>query len=90
MKDQTVITYSGIPQNHSILSIIKPVVCSSKEHANAYFNQLCKDRPKEQRAEGIILRDPTAWYYKRNSFFKKEVNIQLVLSNVISFLKKQL
>jgi hypothetical protein len=37
-----------------------------------YFNEICNTRPKETRAEGIVLRDPKAWYYEKNAFLTKE------------------
>jgi hypothetical protein len=52
---------------------------------NKYFNQMCIDKPEEARAEGIILRDPMAWYFKSNSFFKKEVTNFSVLAYLSAF-----
>jgi ATP-dependent DNA ligase len=65
---------------HPILSVVKPIVCSNRDHMEAFFKQICKN----QYAEGIILRDPTAWYYKRNFFLKKELLDEAIVMKVSS------
>jgi hypothetical protein len=74
------VTYLGIPQSHPILTLVKPVICQSRDHFNRFFNKLCVERPLDVRAEGIVLRDPNAWYFQRNTFFQKEVNNSDILS----------
>jgi hypothetical protein len=66
---------SEIPQQHAILSVVKPVVCSSRDSMKEFYYQVCQERPVDSRAEGVILRDPTAWYFKQNSFLKIKVPI---------------
>jgi hypothetical protein len=54
-----------------MLSVVEPITCQNRDHLEQYFSQLCISQPTEKRAEGVVLRDPTAWYYKRNTFFTK-------------------
>jgi hypothetical protein len=49
------------------------VTCKSPTHLKSFFDEACNNRPLESCAEGVVLRDPTAWYFKRDSFWKKEV-----------------
>jgi hypothetical protein len=65
------VTSLGIPQAHPILQIVKPITCKGKDHAEQYFQQVCQS----QATDGIVLRDPSAWYYKKDSFFCKKVII---------------
>jgi hypothetical protein len=51
------------------LLAVQPVQCQSSKHFAAFFDQMCK----EQNAEGIVLRNPEAWYFRNNSFFIKKV-----------------
>jgi hypothetical protein len=69
------LTFLDIPADHPIVSIVKPVQCQHRDHFNSFFNEICRDRPKELQAEGVVLRDPTAWYFKTDSFFKKKVEV---------------
>jgi hypothetical protein len=55
------------------LAIVKPVVCQNRDHLESFFHHICKERPQETLAEGVILRDPKAWYFKSDSFLKKKV-----------------
>ena len=64
---------SGIPSNHSILEVVSPIVCQGRQHLETYFNKLCLT-PKSPQSEGVILRNPSSWYFEKNSFLKKEVN----------------
>jgi hypothetical protein len=64
---------SGIPGDNPLLSVIKPIKFTSRSHLDHFFYETCTDRPEDKRGEGIVLRDPTAWYFKKDSFFKKEV-----------------
>jgi hypothetical protein len=34
------------------------------------------------RANGIVLRDPNAWYYKADSFLKKEVMLHYIEDSI--------
>jgi hypothetical protein len=63
----------GIPTDHPVITVVKPTECQSEDHMASFFNQICQDRPEDKRGEGVVLRDPTAWYFKKDSFFKKEV-----------------
>jgi hypothetical protein len=56
-----------------MLSIVNPIPCNNTEHLTSFFNSICKERPQETRAEGVVLRDPTAWYYQPSSFHTKRV-----------------
>ncbi len=56
----------GIPSPHPILSVVSPTLCRSPEHVEQYFHEM-------RAAEGIIVRNPSSWYYKENSFLKIEV-----------------
>jgi ATP-dependent DNA ligase len=58
----------GIPDGHPILSVVKPIIFQSKAHLNTFFNQI-----RSSSGEGIILRDPNAWYYQRNAFLSLKV-----------------
>jgi hypothetical protein len=61
----------GIPEDHTILKVVSSTPCQNARH----FEQFFSDTAKDGKAEGIILRDPQAWYYKHNSFFKKTVSV---------------
>jgi hypothetical protein len=63
----------NIVQNHSILSVIQTTMCQGKDHMQAFFQQLCIERPIERQANGIVLRDPAAWYFQSNAFFTQKV-----------------
>jgi hypothetical protein len=55
-------------QGHPILSVASVVRCENKEHLASYFKQVC-----DRGGEGIDLRNPTAWYFAKNGFFRKKV-----------------
>jgi DNA ligase-1 len=57
-----------IPSSHSILKVAAFVECKDKQHMNTFFAEVCA-----KGAEGIVLRDPSAWYFKPESFLKKTV-----------------
>jgi hypothetical protein len=59
----------GITTDHPIVSLVKPTLCNSRQHFNDYF--------KQSSSNGIILRNPTAWYFEKNSFFKKQVQLSV-------------
>jgi hypothetical protein len=63
--------------------LINTEKCQSRDHFNKFFHELCNERPKETRAEGIVLRDPSAWYFKNDAFFKKKVKPTKELSTYI-------
>jgi hypothetical protein len=81
--DVIFLIYTGIPVNHPVLSLVPFKICKSRQDLDNYFTSICKDRPTERQAEGIVLKDPTAWYFKVNSFFTREVCIiQLYLTSL--------
>jgi hypothetical protein len=63
--------------DHPILSLVTSITCQSRDHLQRYFVESCQEQPIERRAEGVVLRDPSAWYYKENSFFTKKVSHSL-------------
>jgi hypothetical protein len=68
----TLIYFVGIPKEHPILSVINPILCQGRDHLEQYFKQVCIDSASP--SAGVVLRDPTAWYYKKDSFFIKKVS----------------
>ena len=60
-----------IVQDHPILKVVNPIKCQSEQHFDEFFQQCTKDG----KSEGIVLRDPKAWYYESNSFFTKKVRL---------------
>jgi hypothetical protein len=60
--------------DHPILKVVSPIECKGRDHLNSFFNEICVNRPYAQRGEGVVLRDPKAWYFKEGSFLKKEVS----------------
>jgi hypothetical protein len=67
------VTVLGVPQNHSILQVVQAVTCLNREHLDAFYTKICQERPTDKYADGVVIRDPAAWYYKANSFFIKKV-----------------
>jgi ATP-dependent DNA ligase len=67
----------GIPPDHVTITVASPVQCKGRDHLESFFDEICKDRPAYRCAEGVVIRDPKAWYYEKNSFFEKQVLIQL-------------
>jgi hypothetical protein len=59
----------GIGNKYSVLQVITPLTCQSRDH----FEEFCSQKAKEQ-AEGVIVRNPKAWYFKKDSFFKKKAS----------------
>ncbi len=55
-----------IPSDHSILTVVSPILCTNREHLQYFYDQVCKSE-----GEGVVLRKPTAWYYEDNSFLIK-------------------
>jgi hypothetical protein len=53
--------------------VVKPIVCKDKDHFTRVFNTLGVDRGNGTRPEGVVVRDPNAWYYKSDSFYTKKV-----------------
>jgi hypothetical protein len=68
-------TLIGISKDHPILSLVKPTKCESEYHLESIFNTMCVEQPPEKRAEGIVLRDPNAWYFMPGSFLTKKVSV---------------
>lgn len=64
----TLFTYSDIPVNHSILTLISAIKCEDKHHFNAFFTKITSFG-----GEGVVLRKPLACYYEKGCFLKKEV-----------------
>jgi hypothetical protein len=62
-----------IPSQHPVLTLVTTTICQDRKHAESFFDRLCKERSVDTRAEGIVLRDPSAWYYQANAFFSKKV-----------------
>jgi hypothetical protein len=44
------------------------VECQNRQHFEAFVEQM-----RSQGSEGVILRDPKAWYFKPDAFFKKDL-----------------
>jgi hypothetical protein len=61
---------------NATLSVVEAVKCTSRDHFNRFFNSITKER----EGEGVILRDPKAWYYQKNSFYHKQVRYLKKLS----------
>jgi hypothetical protein len=74
-----VLIISAIPKDHRSLSVVKPILCHSRDHLMEYYNQICKERPMDKRAEGVVLRDPNAWYFKADAFFTLNVSNNVLL-----------
>jgi hypothetical protein len=60
------------------LAVVEPIVCQGREHLEKYFHQQCINPEAKKYAEGIVLRDPNAWYFKKYAFFTKKVCIQAI------------
>jgi len=60
----------SIPKNHPILSVVSFIQCRDKLHFEEYFKKNC------EFSEGVILRDPNAWYFSVDSFFQKNYFVE--------------
>jgi hypothetical protein len=69
-----------IPSDHPILSVVNPLTCEGPNHLSSFFDTMIK-----KGAEGVVLRNPNAWYFKEQSFFKKEV--QLLWISLVTYIK---
>jgi hypothetical protein len=49
---------------------------------NTFFKEITLDRPQEIRAAGVVLRDPSAWYFKKNSFITKKASDKTTVMRV--------
>jgi hypothetical protein len=76
--------------DHSILRVVSPIVCQGREHFSSFLNEICEKRPIDQRGEGVILRDPRSWYFKKDSFFHKNVSKLVIDVFTTSSLLKRL
>jgi hypothetical protein len=79
------LTNLDISVAHPLLAVVDPVMCTDRQHFDRFFNEVCQNRPVIQRGEGIVLRDPNAWYFQKDSFFVKEVLSNFISSNTFSF-----
>jgi hypothetical protein len=70
-----------IPSKHSVITVANGVECTGGYHLDKYTREICENRPVDQRAEGVVLRKPTAWYYEQNSFFQHTVSKSLFKYN---------
>jgi len=61
---------TAIPTSHSILNVVSPVICEGREHFLNEFKNISKF------SEGIILRNPKAWYFEKDGFFKKDILVK--------------
>jgi hypothetical protein len=61
----------AIPSNHPVISLVKPITCQSRTHLEEVFNDLFNSNEK---AQGIVVRDPKAWYFQPNTFYTKNVS----------------
>jgi hypothetical protein len=57
--------------------LVNPITCQSREHFEQFFSQCI-----ERQSTGIVLRDPTAWYFKGESFFTKKPFEEALLMKV--------
>jgi ATP-dependent DNA ligase len=69
----------SIPIQHPVLAVVEPVVCKDKNHFQNFYNEMCT-----ASTEGVVLRDPKAWYFKQDSFFKKDVGRNCDESYILS------
>jgi hypothetical protein len=72
-----------IANEHPVLTVVNTVQCNEREDFGRLFDKL-----RDRQAEGIVLRDPNAWYFKQDSFFTKSVRGSYFIINFLSPLKR--
>jgi hypothetical protein len=61
------LTKEGI-STHPLLSVVSPVICTNSQRVDEFYAEI-----KNRSGEGIVLRDPKAWYFAKDSFLSEKV-----------------
>jgi hypothetical protein len=68
-----------IPASHSILEVVNTIECSGPRHLQSFFEDTTIHRTVNERGQGIIVRNPKAWYFEKDSFYKREFSEETIL-----------